>query len=404
MPHSITTITDILIAGGSYAGLALAATLSRDSGGDLRVSVVSPTFPKLDTTSAADVRASALSRGSLKLLDSLGIWSSLQPDAQVVHSIALTDSALTDTLRPPVLTYDLTAECDASLPAMVIVENHRLGAALHQAAMASPGVTLIHGCAIATFSTGPNNLRATFSTGGNISAHLLIAADGARSKLRSLAAIKTVGWPYSQSGIVTIVTPELPHKGRALQHFLPGGPFAMLPMTGNRICVTWTEASPEANRILTMDLAGFRADVERRFGHDLGALKIISPPQTWPLEMTVARSLIAPRFALAGDAAHSVHPIAGQGLNLGFRDVATLAACIIDAARLGLDVGGATPLKNYERQRRFDNLACASAFDALNRLFSADSTLARSARGAALHLADAMPGLKAWLIAEASGG
>ena len=403
MPQSTTT-TDILIAGGSYAGLALAAALSHDSGGDLRVSVISPTFPKLDTTNAADVRASALSRGSLKLLDKLGIWSSLQSDAQVVHSIALTDSALTDTLRPPVLTYDLTAECDASLPAMVIVENHRLGAALHRAAIASPGVTLINDCAIATFAAGPDNLCATLSTGSTLSARLLVAADGARSKLRRLAEIKTVGWPYSQSGIVSIVTPELPHNGRALQHFLPGGPFAMLPMTGNRICVTWTEASPEANRILTMDLACFRAEVERRFGQDLGALQTISRPQTWPLEMTVAQSLIAPRFALAGDAAHSVHPIAGQGLNLGFRDVATLAACLIDAARLGLDIGGATPLEHYERQRRFDNLASASAFDALNRLFSTDSTLARSARGAALHLADTMPGLKAWLIAEASGG
>jgi 2-octaprenyl-6-methoxyphenol hydroxylase len=246
-------------------------------------------------------------------------------------------------------------------------------------------------------------VRAVLRDGSSLSARLLVAADGARSNLRALARIGTVGWPYDQTGIVTTVVPEVPHGGRAVQHFLPAGPFALLPMTGNRVCVTWTEAATEAQRILKLDGAGFRAEVERRFGADLGALVTISAPQSWPLEIGIARSLTAPRFALAGDAAHSLHPIAGQGLNLGFRDVAALAEALIDTGRLGLDIGGPETLMRYERARRFDNLASAAGFDVLNRLFSARSTLARSARGAALAFADRLPNFKRLVIAEAAG-
>ena len=236
-----------------------------------------------------------------------------------------------------------------------------------------------------------------------MAARLLVAADGSRSKLRAQAGIGTIGQSYAQTGIITIVEPQLPHDGRAMQHFLPAGPFALLPMTANRVCVTWTESNDETRRILALDAAGFRVEVEKRFGHHLGALIAISAPHTWPLELAVARKLIAPRLALVGDAAHSVHPIAGQGLNLGFRDVAALTETIIDAAQLGLDVGQATILERYERWRRFDNLACATGFDAISRLFSSSSTVARSARGAALGIADRLPGFKAWLIDEATG-
>ena len=399
------TTHDVVIAGGSFAGLALAAALSKVSGGDLSVAVVSPAFPALATdTPPADARASALSRASLNLLDALGVWTELAPHAQIVAAIDLTDSDLADALRPTVFTYDLDASADGTgLPAMVIVENHRLSAALHRAAHGSQGVALIAGATIATATAGLNVIRVHLSTGTDLSARVLVAADGGRSRLREGAGIKTIGWPYAQAGIITTVLPELPHGGRAVQHFLPAGPFALLPMTDNRICVTWTEIDAEARRIVALDQDGFRGEVERRFGHKLGALQSIAPPQTWPLEISVARTLIAPRFALIGDAAHTLHPIAGQGLNLGFRDAAALAECLVDGARLGLDIGHAPTLERYERWRRFDNLASAAAFDALNRLFSTDATLARSARGAVLGVANVLPSLKSWLIAEARG-
>jgi 2-octaprenyl-6-methoxyphenol hydroxylase len=274
---------------------------------------------------------------------------------------------------------------------------------LHEAARAAAGVTLIDGRSADGMVSDANGAQVTLDDASMLVAHLVVAADGGRSRLRQAAGITTIGWPYEQSGIVTVVEPEADHKGCAVQHFLPAGPFALLPMKGNRICVTWTEGTAEARRIMGLDAAAFRHEVERRFGYSLGAIKVLSPPQSWPLELALARRLIAPRLALVGDAAHKLHPIAGQGLNLGLRDVAALAECVIDAARLGLDVGHADVLERFERWRRFDNLTSAVGFDALNRLFSNENTLARSARGAALGLVDRLPAVKAWFVDEAAG-
>lgn len=400
---STETTFDVVIAGGSYAGLALALALSVEAAGELTVAVVSPGFPRLDAGSEKDSRGSALSRASLNLLQRIGVWPALSEHAQPVSEIVLTDSDLDDAVRPEVMRYPLDPGSGSEFPAMAIVENGRLGAALHAAARAAAGVTLLAGQSIASFAAQGDVVQAKLSDGRLMSARLLVAADGARSNLRALAQIGTVGWPYDQTGIVTTVVPEAPHGGRAVQHFLPAGPFALLPMTGNRVCVTWTEDAAEARRILALDGTGFRAEVERRFGTDLGTLLTISAPQSWPLEVGIARSLTAPRFALAGDAAHSLHPIAGQGLNLGFRDVAALAEAVIDTGRLGLDIGAPETLAHYERARRFDNLASAAGFDVLNRLFSTRSTLARSARGAALALVDRLPNFKRLIIAEAAG-
>ncbi len=400
---STETTFDVVIAGGSYAGLALAIALSTELAGELTVAVVSPVFPRLDAGDPRDSRGSALSRASLNLLQRIGVWGSLTDHAQPVTEIVLTDSDLGDAVRPAVMRYPLDRGGGPQLPAMVIVENGRLGTALHAAAVKAAGVTLLAGSSIGAFAVQADLVHVRLGDGRSVSARLLVAADGARSGLRALAQIGTVGWPYDQTGIVTTVVPDLPHGGRAVQHFLPAGPFALLPMTGNRVCVTWTEDAGEARRILALDRGGFRAEVERRFGPDLGALVSISTPQSWALEVVIARCLTASRFALAGDAAHTLHPIAGQGLNLGFRDVAALTEVVIDTGRLGLDIGAQQTLARYERARRFDNLASAAGFDALNRLFSTRSTLARSARGAALTLADRLPYFKQLIMAEAAG-
>jgi 2-octaprenyl-6-methoxyphenol hydroxylase len=256
---------------------------------------------------------------------------------------------------------------------------------------------------IASFDVGTSTLDLAFAGRGAASASLLIAADGRNSPLRGMAGIKSVGRSYPQMGIVTTVAHAKPHNGHAVQHFLPGGPFAILPLPGNRACITWTEEAGEARRILALDDAEFLDEVDKRFGGKLGTISLAGPRQSWPLELHLARSYIAPRFSVVGDAAHVVHPIAGQGLNLALRDAAALTEAIIDAARLGLDLGSAQALERYERWRRFDAAMSTAAFDGLNVLFSNDSTLLRAARDVGLGLVDRSPMLKQLFVAEAAG-
>jgi 2-octaprenyl-6-methoxyphenol hydroxylase len=246
-------------------------------------------------------------------------------------------------------------------------------------------------------------MTVTLAGGRALRTRLLVSAEGRQSSLRERAGIKVVGWPYGQTGIVTWVAHERPHDGTAVQHFLPAGPFAILPLTGHRSCITWSETADEARRILALDDTAFLAEVERRFGGRLGAITMIAGRQSWPLSMHLARSYVADRFALIGDAAHGVHPIAGQGLNLAMRDAAALAEVLIEAARLGLDIGNGEILARYERWRRFDAAVSTATFDGLNRLFSSDNALVRAMRDAGLTLVDRSPAVKQMLVTEAAG-
>jgi 2-octaprenyl-6-methoxyphenol hydroxylase len=373
--------------------------LARESRGGLRVAVIER--GALATANAQpDARASALSLGSKNLLDTIGVWPALAPDAQPVTAIDITDSSLGDAFRQPVLSYDNTLD---GTPATWIVENPRISDALRTAARAAPGVTLLDHAEIATCTPGPHTSTVTLQDGRTLSSSLVVACDGRRSALREAAGLKTVGWDYPQTGIVTTVSHEKPHHGRAIQHFLPAGPFAILPLPGNRACITWTEDATEARRILALDDKGFHAEIEKRFGLRLGELTLDGPRQSWPLEMHLARTRIAPRLALAGDAACGVHPIACQGLNLGLRDVAALTEVIVDTARLGLDIGSQIALQKYERWRRADAALAAGTFDALNRLFSTDATILRTTRDVGLGLVDRAPALKRFFVAEAAG-
>jgi 2-octaprenyl-6-methoxyphenol hydroxylase len=232
---------------------------------------------------------------------------------------------------------------------------------------------------------------------------LLVAADGARSKLRSKAGITTHGWNYDQSAIVTTVAHERDHGGKAEEHFLPAGPFAILPLKGNRSSIVWTEKTPEAERIVALPDVEFHAELEQRFKLQLGEIAAVGARRVHPLGFFVARSFIAERLALIGDAAHVIHPIAGQGLNMGLKDVAALAEVIVDAARLGLDPGSATVLERYQRWRRFDTVAMGIATDSLNRLFSNRSDVLRAVRDIGLGLVDRVPNLKRLFIREAAG-
>jgi 2-octaprenyl-6-methoxyphenol hydroxylase len=391
-------VFDVVIGGGGTVGLALACTLADALGADARILLVDR--GALSAADGRDIRASALSAASKRLLATLGVWPAIAPAAQPVTAIDLTDSRLSDAIRPILLSYDNTLAPEE--PASYIVENERLRQALLAAAAARPAITLMGSSPIDSFGADPHGVSIRLAN-ATLRAPLLIGADGRASRLREGAGIKILRWDYPQTGIVTSVGHSRPHHGRALQHFLPSGPFAILPLIHNRSCITWTEASAHAKELLALADDGFRAELTRRFDYRLGEIVAVGARAAWPLDMHLARALIGERFALVGDAARVVHPIAGQGLNLGLRDVAALTEVIVDAARLGLDTGTELVLERYERWRRLDSALSAATYDALNRLFSNDWTLLRTARDFGLAVLDQLPPLKQFLVAEAAG-
>jgi 2-octaprenyl-6-methoxyphenol hydroxylase len=391
-------VFDVAIGGGGTVGLALACALADALGAGARIALVDR--GALSAAGGRDIRASALSAGSKRLLATLGVWPAIAEAAQPVTAIDITDSRLSDAIRPILLSYDNTLA--AAEPASYIVENERLRQALVAAAAARPAIALMGCSPIDGFAADAGGVSIRLAN-ATLRAPLLVGADGRASRLRDDAGIKILRWSYPQTGIVTTVDHSKPHHGRALQHFLPSGPFAILPLTHNRSCITWTEATAGAQELLALEVEGFRAELARRFDYRLGEIVAVGARAAWPLDMHLARALVGDRFALIGDAARVVHPIAGQGLNLGLRDVAALTEVIADAARLGLDTGAQLVLERYERWRRLDSALSAATYDALNGLFSNDWTLLRTARDFGLAVLDQLPVLKQFLVAEAAG-
>lgn len=398
---------DVAISGASYAGMALACALADALGDDLRIALIDRTAPPASSSSGGhtngptDARAFALSAASRHLLQAIGVWDKIAHAAQPVTTIELTNSPLAAGIRPVLLRYDNVT--GAGEAATHIVPAHLLGDVLRARVSAHRSVEMLAPATATGFTASDTSARVQLADGREITAALVIAADGRKSILREAAGIKLIGWDYAQTGIVTTVQHAHPHDGRAVQHFLPGGPFAILPLTGNRACITWSEEAQEAARILALDDTGFLREVEKRFGGRLGAITLEGPRQSWPLSMHLARNYVAARFALIGDAAHGVHPIAGQGLNLGLRDVAALTEAVADNMRLGFDAGDAQALRRYERWRRFDSAVSTATFDSINRLFSSDATLLRSAREFGLGIVDRVPALKRFFVEEAAG-
>jgi 2-octaprenyl-6-methoxyphenol hydroxylase len=306
---------------------------------------------------------------------------------------------LDDAVRPSFLTFEGEVEPGEAFAHMI--ENRLLVDALVDKAKAL-GIDLLP-AAVTGFENVPNAVAVRLANGETVTASLLVGADGARSNIREHAGIATHGWDYGQSAIVTTVGHERPHNGRAEEHFLPAGPFAILPLTGNRSSIVWTEGTREAERIVALSDAEFHDELEKRFGLHLGNIEVIGPRRAFPLGLYTARSFIGERLALVGDAAHIIHPIAGQGLNMGLRDVAALAEAVADAARLGLDVGGADVLERYQRWRRFDTAMMGVATDGLNRLFSNHSDVLRLMRDIGLGMVERAPPLKRMFIREAAG-
>jgi 2-octaprenyl-6-methoxyphenol hydroxylase len=388
---------DVIIAGGGFVGMTLALALASLAPKGFRVALIDAEPPQKDKV---DARASALSAASKGLLSVLGIWAELAGDAQPITSIDITDSSLDAPLRPHFLGFDDDLRPGES--GAYMIENADLARALNGAVAREPAIAVFAPDSVTGFSATPFDIEVERAKGSAASAKLLIAADGKRSRLREEAQIKCVSWSYPQVGIVTTVKHEKPHGGKAVQHFLPGGPFAILPLKGNRSSIVWTEDKATGKAIMA-DEATFLAELGKRFGSKLGDIVLAGARQSFPLDFQVARSFVAERMALVGDAAHAVHPLAGQGLNIGFRDVAALTEIIVESARLGLDIGASGPLERYERWRRFDSAFSATVMDGLNRLFSNDNAPLRALRDLGLGVVDRAPWLKRALVREAAG-
>jgi len=384
---------ELVIVGGGLVGLSLGIACAQAG---LDTLVVDREDPAVMRADSFDGRASAIAYGSQQILSALGIWPKLAGEAQPILEIRVADDS-----APLFLHYDHREVGDD--PLGWIVENTVLRRAL--LARVTELANLIHAApqSVAGVERSPAGALVRFAGGHAIRARLVAAADGKASPLRKTAGIRTIAWSYPQTGIVTTVEHERPHRGVAIEHFLPAGPFAILPLTGDRSSLVWTERADLAPVILAMGAADFADELRRRFGDFLGAVEPVGPRWSYPLTFLHAESYAAERLALVGDAAHVIHPIAGQGLNLGLRDVAALAEVLVDARRLGLDIGDAEALRRYERWRRMDNWMLAAVTDSLNRLFSNAIPPVKLARDVGLAAVNQMPPLKRLFMRHAMG-
>lgn len=382
---------DVAIAGAGPTGLSLALALRRALGPSLRLAVFDPVPPG---AGGPETRASMIAADGRRLLQDLGAW----PDeAAPVAGLRITDSRLDDVLRPTFL--ELGRPAGDGEPFAHMVFDADLRAALRRAAEAAD-VTVVAD-AVTAHERAPGRLDLALASGDGAAARLLVAADGARSKIRSREKIAVHEFAYDQTALVATLDHEAPHNGVAVQHFLPGGPFAMLPLSGNRCSLVWSERRATAAAMAAAEDATFVAEVERRAGPDYGAIGLAGPRGAFPLGFLLARSFVGERVALVGDAGHVVHPLAGQGFNLALRDVAELAAIVAKAARRGEDFGSEATLKAYERARRFEAAGLAAATDGLYRLFASEP--ARRLRDLGMGLVDRAPGLKTRIVSAAAG-
>ncbi|MBM3518748.1 MAG: FAD-dependent oxidoreductase [Alphaproteobacteria bacterium] len=385
--------SDVVIVGGGLIGLSLAQALGRSG---LAVIVLDRDDPATALAAGFDGRASAIALASSRLLETIVVWPGVARDAEAIREIRVSDG-------PSLLHLHFDHTELGAEPFGYMVENRWLRRALLAAVQGTPTIRLLAPVGIARSAGSGGRARVWLDDGREVRADLIIACDGAGSALRAAAGIRTLRWSYPQTAIVCTVAHAEPHEGIAHERFLPSGPFAILPLPGRRSSIVWTETAALAPAIVKLDRPEFDAELGARFGDFLGALESIGPRWSYPLALHHAERYTAPRLVLVGDAAHGVHPIAGQGLNMGLRDVAALAEVLIEARRLGRDLGAPDVLECYQRWRRFDNSVLIAVTDTLNRLFSNEITPVRVARDLGLAAVNRLPPLRRFFMRHARG-
>lgn len=390
---------NIIIAGGGLNGPALALALARNG---LKVIVVDARPAPCRAEAGFDGRAYALAIASKRLLLGIGIWPQVADLAQPILKIKASDGVAGQGAAPFFLTFD-SAEIEEG-PMGFMLEDRHLYRAFLDAMTAQDGLTLMSDSKVVDHAVAGTGVDVTLASGQVLRAGLLVGCDGRGSGVAAKAGIKRFGWGYQQTALVTAVWHEHPHNGVAQQFFMPAGPLAILPLAGgHHSSIVWSEEEAAAQAIQALDDDEYLAVLRPRFGDFLGEIKLAGARFTYALSLSLAQSFIAPRVALVGDAAHGVHPIAGQGLNLGLRDVAALAQVLVEAVRRGEDLGAADVLERYQRWRRFDATTLALGMDTVNRVFSNDNPVARIGRDLGLGLVNAVPGLRRRFVRQAAG-
>lgn len=385
--------SDVIILGGGLVGLTLAIALERHG---LTAAVIDPLDPEKALAAGFDGRASAIASASWRMLDALGISESLKPHGCAIHRIEVRDGLQKNAL-------DFTTPEDDE-PLGYMLENRALRQALREAALPAKGIALHMPDRAARVERDEAGVRVTLASGKPLKGQLLLACEGRKSPTREAAGIRVAKWDYGHTAIISAFDHSEDHHNIAHEIFYPAGPFALLPLNpGTRSALVWTVSPKDAVGVLALSERAFLAEVSKRAGGLLGEISLAAPRSSYPLDFHHATRITAKRLALVGDAAHGSHPIAGQGLNLGFRDVAALVEVLVDGARLGLDLGDAQLLARYERWRSVDTLAVSLATDTLTRLFGIPGKPAAAIRRFGLGAVQKLPPLKALFMAEARG-
>lgn len=390
--------SDILIVGGGLNGPALALALAQ---GGLTVTVIDARPAPTRAEKGFDGRAYALAIASKRLLTVLGVWPQVAAYSQPILKIKASDGLAGQGAAPFFLTFD-AAEIEEG-PMGFMLEDRFLYSAFLDAMTTTPGITLLSGETVTQQETTSNGASVTLASGRRMSGRLIVGCDGRGSGTATRAGIRRHGWGYGQTALVTAIAHDLPHHGIAHQFFMPEGPLAILPLPGNVSSIVWSERDDIARQIQALSDDEYLAALRPRFGDFLGEIRLAGERFTYPLSLSLAEKFVLPRLALVGDAAHGVHPIAGQGLNLGLRDVAALAEVLVEASRRGEDIGAIDVLERYQVWRRFDSTILALGMDTVNRLFSNDNPFLRAGRDIGLGLVNAMPSLRRGFIRQAAG-